>query len=398
MTRKDRIAIGVCSLLIFGAVFSCTQAPPAPPASRPITSRPAKPALAPARGERLFKVKLRPVPEIDLAGYVPASQPSAEHIRSLIAQLAEIASPDFGLSATMGGTRFAPMPWCSQADAFVLTDHGIKVQPALRELVALGPTALPSLLEALDDSTPTHLSVTHEGYGPFGGMCLARELFGNPANKIEEKVIGPESWRGWSSSSFGAAPLTKYQVKVGDVCFVAIGQIVGRPYQAVRYQPTAIIVVNSPTADHALAEDVRAIWGSDSPARHLLDSLLLDYSSEGEFNGRSFDGWGEGSYLQADAAMRLLYYFPNQTADLIAQRLDGLDVRAPSATASYPTTADVDPWMKREVANAVRTDEFIRAVAWCRLPAIQEALRRIRERTNDHDILEAVRRPYPDNP
>jgi hypothetical protein len=133
---NSRFAMGICSLLIGIVAFSCTEAP-TPPASRPATSRPAKPASAPAPRERLLKVKLRPIPEIVLAGYVPASQPSAEHIQSLIRQLAEIDSPDFGISATMGGTRFAPLPWCTDAGAFLITDHGMKVNPALRELVEL---------------------------------------------------------------------------------------------------------------------------------------------------------------------------------------------------------------------------------------------------------------------
>jgi hypothetical protein len=252
--------------------------------------------------------------------------------------------------------------------------------------------ALPYLLEALEDRTATLLTMTHDG--GFGGMFLARELYGNPANKIEEKVIGPRPWPPF----LNAEHLTKYQVKVGDVCFVAIGQIVGRPYQAVRYQPTAIIVVNSPTADRTFAEDVRAIWVSSNAPRHLLDSLLLDYSTEGEFNGRSLDGWSEGSRLQIGAAMRLLYYFPNQAADLIAERLDGLDVRLPSATASYPTSAAVYPWMKRDLSNGVRAIDFIRAVAWADCPPVQEALRRVRDRTNDREVIQALRRPYQDNP
>ena len=46
------------------------------------------------------------------------------------------------------------------------------------------------------------------------------------------------------------------------MCFVAVGQIVGRGYAAVRYQPTACIVINSPTHDAKLRSDVRAAWVS----------------------------------------------------------------------------------------------------------------------------------------
>jgi len=42
-----------------------------------------------------------------------------------------------------------------------------------------------------------------------------------------------------------ALPLI-YTVKVGDVCYAIIGQIVNRSLMAVRYQPSAGLVINSP--------------------------------------------------------------------------------------------------------------------------------------------------------
>src|SRR5262249_48030258 len=132
-------------------------------------------------------------------------------------------------------------------------------------------------------------------------------------------------------------PLTTYMVKVGDICFNIIGQIVGRRYLAVRYQPTACIVINSPVADADLAKDVREIWTSNTPTRTLFHSLLTDYSCRGVYNGHSFDGWGIGSDLQCEAAMRLLYYFPKETAALIAERLHHLKVQHTGPAAGSPS-------------------------------------------------------------
>jgi hypothetical protein len=70
-----------------------------------------------------------------------------------------------------------------------------------------------------------------------------------------------------------------------------------------------------------LRERVCALWSSKDPAKKLLDSLLLDYATEGRFNGKSLDGWDEESNYQIEAAVRLLYYFPKETAPLIAARL-----------------------------------------------------------------------------
>jgi hypothetical protein len=94
------------------------------------------------------------------------------------------------------------------------------------------------------------------------------------------------------------------------VCFVAIGQIVGRGYSAVRYQPSMCIVINSTTASAELRDAVRTIWTSDEPRQHLLDSLLRDYSTEVAFNGKSLDGWAAGSNFKCSSAMRMLFYFP----------------------------------------------------------------------------------------
>src|SRR5581483_10071577 len=156
-----------------------------------------------------------------------------------------------------------------------------------------------------------------------------------------------------------------YTAKVGDVCFVAIGQIVGRRYQAVRYQPTACIVLNCPTQNPKLCADVRAIWRSKDPRSKLFNSLRTDYATEGIFNGKSLDGWDLGNQFQCRAALRLLYYFGKEATPLLVDRLSKLDLRK---------DRDLDMYMRQCVANGVRADEFIKAVAWSKEPAIVAAL------------------------
>ena len=130
-----------------------------------------------------------------------------------------------------------------------------------------------------------------------------------------------------------------------------------------------------------MRERVRAVWSSQDPAKKLLDSLLLDYSTQGKFNGKSLEGWDEGSNRQVDAAVRLLYYFPKETTPLITARLRSFSVEA----------ADSDDRIKREVKNGVRTAEFIKAVCWCREPEIQKALNDIAKRTDDWEIKKALK-------
>ena len=61
-------------------------------------------------------------------------------------------------------------------------------------------------------------------------MWFANELSGNPGNKAEQKVLAsvPKRENGFPTRE---AVVTSYTVKIGDVCFVIIGQIVGRSYR-----------------------------------------------------------------------------------------------------------------------------------------------------------------------
>jgi hypothetical protein len=142
--------------------------------------------------------------------------------------------------------------------------------------------------------------------------------------------------------------------------------------------------------DAKLREQVRKIWSSEDPSRKLFESLLLDYATEGVFQGPSLDSWELGSDLQTEAAMRLLYYYPKQTAEMISDRLRRLDVKEPSDNGG------VDAFIRREVANGVRTAGFVEAVSWCTEPAIREAIRTIFETTSDTSVLLAALPGIPD--
>lgn len=327
------------------------------------------------------------VAKLKLTRPIKASEQEAEKIRELIRKLATIDSPDFGMSSTMSGDAFLPIDDQSQVDSFLFTNHDLKSSAELRKLVQLGPKSLPFLLSALDDETPTQLTMTHDGQ--FGVMWFANELWGNPINPTEQRVISKIPKIGMDDEKH----VDSYTVKVGDVCLVAIGQIVGRSYSTVRYQPTACIVINSPTHDAGLCEQVREIWGGGDAAQKLLDSFLLDYATEGIFNGHSLDGWGVGNSLQTSAAMRLLYYFPQESAELIAARLDQLDVEATGpGSGSESSQEELEAYMKQCVANGVRADDFVNAVAWCREPKVVAAVSRVFDRATDPDVEAAALR------
>jgi HEAT repeat protein len=328
-------------------------------------------------------LRLGRVPAIQLAPRPAITEGRKKRIKELIAKLADIENPDVGMSGTLSGHGFAPIPDEAHVEGGLLTNHGLKQSDALRSLVELGPEALPFLLEALEDTTPTKLKVEHR-FG-MGWMGFSTSIKGNPLNLRESRVLSkPKAASEDDDDDEEHDSLHSYRVKVGDVCFMAIGQMVGRRYDAVRYQPTAIIVIGSPSQSKKLREQVRALWSNSDPAKHLLDSLLFDYKTEGIFNGKSLDrSWSDGTNFQVQAAMRLLYYFPKEAAPLIADRLRSFDVRGGRGS---------DGWMNREVRNGVRTDKFIKSVSWCTIPVIQDALADIAKRTNDPDIKMVLER------
>ncbi len=88
-----------------------------------------------------------------------------------------------------------------------------------------------------------------------------------------------------------------YVVKVGDICYALIGQIVNRNLLAVRYQPTGGLVVNSPIERPILAAEVRKDWSNVTVGEHET-SLLADIRSS------------EDRYRVRGAFARLRYYYP----------------------------------------------------------------------------------------
>jgi len=289
-----------------------------------------------------------------------AAHARAQHIKDLIASLADSGDADLG-SPMILGPLFSPIPV-----------QGLDQSPALRELVTLGPEAMPFLLDALGDNSPTSIVITlNRGLGE---IWFGRELPINPANPAENGVSLDGSPR--------SPDIRSYTVKVGDLCFVAIGQIVGREYNPVRYQPTGCFVLNSPPRDSGFRNQVRAIWRSHDARRKLFDSLWADYTTIGIANGNSMDGYEYASELQCGAALRLLFYFPKETEALLASRLETLIVTKDTRS---------DEFKRRLLENGVRSENFVRAVSWSKVPRIRSGVNAVFVRAgNLADLLAAL--------
>ena len=264
---------------------------------------------------------------------------------ALIESLTAAETFETGVSPTHSGSNFPPVDGQSTWGVATL-GHNTPHQPnkALRDLVAMGPAALPLLLKHLDDDRPSRIEVTHEG--GFGGMWHAAEV---PALHPEEqerlKAILP------SEDHFGGLDqgIHRHQVTVGDLCFVAIGMITNRAYNTVRYQPTNCIVVNSPTAVPEIAAAVRGLWPGNPSAAMLERHLRRDFES------------GNPRY-QAGAALRWLYYFP--------------EAALPRLVAALKDSPEDSP--------------LIRALSWHRDPELSALIRSIAMTARDSNVVEAA--------
>ncbi len=344
-------------------------------------------------------------PSAEAATGVPEQTPGeATQIQALIRELAKMQDPSPGLSPTMSGEGFAPVPWARRMMSGILMNHGLKNTEAFTLLVQHGPAALPYLLASLDDKTPTKLVIEHGGcfgmmsYGQraairwvaseadlihhlaeenaadekiaesvdaapaFIAMAKSGELpwflpqscreF-NPGNAAEKRVLDAArqtlvEMKGQPSDFDAFDPgLREYAVTIGDACYVIVGQITNRTYLAAQYQPSACVYIHSPTHDPKIAADVREVWSSEKPAEMLLASLKTDFAS-----GHRHRGYREG------AVLRLGYYFPEESEALLLELL---------AKIESPSKADDDAQHNYPYENV----ELLEAIVASRSPAVR---------------------------
>jgi hypothetical protein len=167
------------------------------------------------------------------------------------------------------------------------------VPPQMQQLVRRGVAALPALLAHLDDKRSTGLAVGNNM------RQVGINAFSVTEFEAEYDPCDEECKRNWSQ---GRSFQGQYKVKVGDVCFVLIGQIVNRRFLAVRYQPSGILIVNSPIETPSLLNQTRKDWSGLS-ADSLKASLLSDIRTDDRY--------------RRDAALQRLHlYFPSAYDDL----------------------------------------------------------------------------------
>ena len=140
----------------------------------------------------------------------------------------------------------------------------------MKELVKRGVKALPDLIAHLSDERETKSSISANG---FAGATWHSDEY-DPRYK-DEKRLPKEVNTGKEEQ------LTKpYALRVGDLCYVAVGQIVNRQLNVVRYQPSGCYVIDSPIATPKLAAVVKREWAgltAEGHARSMVSDALTPY-------------------------------------------------------------------------------------------------------------------------
>ena len=221
-----------------------------------------------------------------LATDPPAKAASDEEIKKLIDQLARVGDSDTGYSGTMTGSGFLPLGWRQFGAGLLFQKPSVQSDVMLR-LVRAGAAAVPHLAAHLDDQRPTGITLKYERF--FGTV-----YFGDEYDFNARTTPAPKRLKERDSDD----DVKAYTVKAGDLCFVALGQIVNRNFNAVRYQPSAIIVLSSPTHSEAFRKIIADEWGKLTPEGHRA-SLLRDLTEP------------DGEARRNGASLRLAYYYPD---------------------------------------------------------------------------------------
>ncbi len=231
---------------------------------------------------------------------LPPPPLKSKSVKQLIDSLREIQGEFTDAYYMTEGRGFLPAN--EQSD--FLDDNGKDLQPvpdALKALIARGVDSLPELMDHLVDHRLTQL---HTG-GYFSDRYDPR--YSDPARQ-------PQGLNQVDMNSHRSPNEHPYTVTVGDLCYVAIGQIVNRGLESIPHAHIgplggAILppAINSPTQNHKLAEAVRKDWGGLTKDEHFHS--LMDDLTTGDIGRHPM------------AAERLLYYYPERSTGFLVHLL-----------------------------------------------------------------------------
>lgn len=220
-------------------------------------------------------------------------------VERLIDQLVAVAEPGFGYSVYFSGTEFLPYDETGEISSAVLGATQRARSEAMREIVRQGAASVSTLLKHINDSRATKIP-------PVSGMMWIEFSDEYDFNQLTRQTAPA----GVNRREFGSGKKhpNEHAITVGDLCFVALGQIVNRHFAATRYQPTGGLIVSSPTYSAALRNVILEDWSTLS-SNSLKKLLIEDFLKP------------DHEYRRTGAYLRLALYYPDAVEDLIVDVL-----------------------------------------------------------------------------
>lgn len=225
-----------------------------------------------------------------------------ERIVVLIDQLQKIDKPDWGYAQYVSGSGFLPYDDTENLDTFVFGATGREKSDVMKQLVEMGFDAVPDLVKHLTDKRKTKLPPIESG-----GMAWISFANEYDVNRATIKSL-PLDFDPKTSGIRMDTAAEQHEVTVGDLCFVALGQIVNRRWSASRYQPSGGRIISSPTHSEELHHAIMDEWGSLDRAEHRR-RLIEDFRTPDSID------------RMVGAYHRLCLYYPSDVEQLVLEKL-----------------------------------------------------------------------------
>jgi hypothetical protein len=225
-------------------------------------------------------------------------QTNQNKVETLIHRLKTVDADGLGFSSFYSGSGFLPYPSSLQVHTLVLGQKPLEESGILTLVVTYGYDAVPILLKYLNDTNCVDMP-------PKKGMMW---MDYPDEYDYNDRVITtiPEGVN--TNHIFAEDHPKEHQLTVGDFCFVALGQIVNRSFNASRYQPTGGIMINSPTYSDTLYRTIMKEWGTLTREQHR-EKLVEDFLKP------------DHVYRVVGAYQRLSFYYPHEVEKLVMDYL-----------------------------------------------------------------------------
>ena len=228
---------------------------------------------------------------------------------AMVTALMNIKAPGFGYSEVPSGLEFLPYRDLNKAplksfDTQDIPPAGVTIAPApeMMALISAGVDVVPVLLKHLTDSR--EVTTVRTPAAMYGEVRIDYDSYSSGQHPVDFQQLRQARNR----NGTGMSLVRPHRITVGDLCFVALGQIVNRDFNAVSYEDDYLYICST-SRDSKFAEVVRTQWNSLTTESHR-QSLRSDFESADSYMRR------------AGAYQRLSLYYPEETEALVLQHLN----------------------------------------------------------------------------